>query len=218
MQYLITSYLVQRKECSLPLLGKIKIHRKSEEPEIGDKQVHPPVEEILFDAREDYLSDDLITYIAHVQNSTKEEAEENINNWCLQSKMKLDNGQKINFISIGSLQKNQAGHVFFQTQKGIRFFDFVSAERASHPNEVHSVMVGDHETTSAVMSEFYRKDEIVQKKSYQKIWVIVLLGIAILFLLYYFYTHNFSVFGIGNHSTFPVSDPPGTYKIPSIQD
>jgi nucleoid DNA-binding protein len=214
MQNLITSYLAQRKECSLPLLGKIKIHTKSAEADIAGRQVHPPVNEIHFDAREDYLTDDLISYIAHVQNSTREEAEENINNWCLQSKMKLDSGEKINFKSIGSLQKNQAGHVFFQTQKGTRFFDFVSSERASHQNEEHSVIVGEHETTSAVMSEFYRKDEIVQKKPYQKVWVIILLGITMLFLLYYFFTHNFSTVGIGNHSSFPVSDPPGTYKIP----
>src|SRR5665213_1146021 len=129
MQYLITSYLAQRKECSLPLLGKIKIYNKSAEADIAGRQIHPPVDEIHFDTREDYLTDDLITYASHMQNLPREQAEEKINNWCLQAKMKLDSGQKINFYSIGSLQKNHAGHVFFQSQKRIRFFDFVSAEK-----------------------------------------------------------------------------------------
>ena len=214
MQDLIASYLAQKKECSLPLVGNFRIKTKPAELDIANKQIFPPTDEILFNENADYLSDDLTGYISNLKNITRNEAEEKINNWCLHAKAKLDAGEKIIFNSIGSIQKNAAGTIFFKRKKSINFYDSVPAERVIHKNAEHAVLVGDRETTSGVMNEYYRDEEITKKKLYWKIWAIVLLALALLILGFYFYTHKFSETTIGNQSSFPVEERGATYYTP----
>ena len=212
MQTLITSYLIQKKECNLPLLGHFRIKTKPAELDIANKQIFPLMDEILYSEFTANLSGDLITYISNLQNITPDEAKEKINNWCHYAKEKLDSGEKIIFHSIGSLQKDAVGNIFFQRKNDISFYEPVSAERI-HKNAEHSVLVGDTETTSGVMNEFYR-DEIIENKRWWKIWAVVLLAISLVVLFFYFYTHKFSEDLIGNQASFPTQDPPASYYSP----
>jgi hypothetical protein len=213
MQALITSYLIQKKECNLPLLGHFRIKTKPADFEKTDKLIFPPADEILYNEFAASLSGDLITYISGLRNITPDEARVKINNWCNYAKEKLDLGEKIIFNSIGSLQKDAAGNIFFQRKKGSGFYEAVPAERVMHENAEHSLLVGDRETTSGVMNEFYR-EEIIQKKTWWKMWAIVLLAFSLLVLAFYFYTYEFSETGIGNRALFPTQNPPATYRSP----
>ena len=53
------------------------------------------------------------------------------------AKEKLDSGEKIIFNSMGSLQKDAAGNIFFQRKKNISFYEPVSAERIFQKNAEH---------------------------------------------------------------------------------
>src|SRR5665647_1147582 len=214
MQDLIASYLVQKKECSLPLLGHFIIKSKPAQLDIANKQIFPPADEILFNENGDYLTEDLTAYVSNLWTISQDEAEEKITNWCLHAKAKLDSGEKIIFDSIGSLQKNAAGTIFFQRKKGIKFYEPVSAERVIHKDAEHAVLVGDRETTSGVINEYYKEEEITEGKSHWRIWAIVMLALSLLVLLFYFSTHNFSGRGTGNRTSIPVQDPPATYYTP----
>src|ERR1700704_6644452 len=177
MQALITSYLIQKKECNLPLLGHFRIKTKPADFEKANKKIFPPTDEILYSEFAGNLSGDLVTYISDRRNITRDEAELEINTWCQYAKEKLDLGEKIIFNSMGSLQKDAAGNIFFQRKKGYSFYEPVSAE-GTDKNSEHSVLVGDTETTSVVMNEFFRQ-EIIQKRTWWKIWAIVLLTISL---------------------------------------
>ena len=213
MEALITSYLIQKKECNLPLLGHFRFKTKSADFEKPNNQIFPPTDEILYSEFAANLSVDLINYISQLQNITREEAERKINNWCNYAKQQLDQGEKITFDSIGSLQKDAVGNIFFQRKKGFIFYEPVSAKRLIHKNAEHSVLVGDTETTSGVMNEYYR-EEIIQKKTWWKIWAIVLLSISLLVLIFYFYMFEFSETGIGNRASVPIQDPPVLHQTP----
>lgn len=213
MQAFITSYLIQKKECNLPLLGHFRIKTKPTELDRAGKQIFPPTDEILYSEFPNNLSPDLITHISNLQKITRDEAENKIHSWCHHAKEKLDEGEKIIFTSIGSLQKNAVGNVFFQRKKGISFYEPVSAERL-HKNAEHSVLVGDIETTSGIMNEFY-SEEIAAKKTWWKIWAIGLLAISLLVLVIYFYTHEFSEAAIGTRASFHISGPPAMYYFPA---
>jgi hypothetical protein len=215
MQDLIASYLVQKKECALPLLGSFKIQSSSAALDIADKKIHPFKNEIIFSESADYLSPGLITYVAGVKNINYALAEEEINNWSLHTKMKLDSGEKINFHSVGNLGRNAAGIIFLESETGVNFFEPVFAERVIHKNEEHAVLVGDKETTSAAMNEFYREDEtVVQNRMSWKTWAIGLAAVCLFMLLFYFSSNKTSETGIGNNSSFPVRQPSGTYSVP----
>jgi hypothetical protein len=214
MEELITSYLIQKKECYLPLLGSFTIKQGSASLDIADKTITPFTDEVIYSENETYLSNGLKNYISHLQHIELHEAEEKINNWCLNAKMKLDTGEKINFDSIGTLQKAPAGNILFQTEKKFNFYEPVAAERVIHKNAEHSVLVGDKETTSGAMNEFYREDGLIEKKYSWKLWAIILLVLSLLILVFYFSNHALSVNGIANQSTFPIQQPPAAYSVP----
>ncbi len=214
MHELIASYLIQKGECHLPLLGSFTIKQQPASLDIADKIMSPSTKEIIYNENESYLPDGLKNYISHLQHIQLHEAEEKINNWCLNAKMKLDSGEKIVFDSVGTLQKDPAGNTLFQKVDGINFYEPVIAERVIHKNAEHAVLVGDKETTSGVMNEFYREDFIIEKKYSWKLWAIVLLVLSLLILLFYFYSHAFSMQGIANQSSFPIQQPASTYSVP----
>lgn len=212
MQDFITSYLVQKKECALPLLGNFRITTSPALLDVADKKMRPSKNEIIYTEDATYLTEGLIEYISHLEKITRNEAEEKINNWCLHAKMKLDSGEKILFNSIGSLQKNESGNIFFEKEKQINFFEPVLAERVIHKNDEHAVLVGDKETTSSVMNEFY-KEEIIEKKSSWKIWALALAAFSVIVLIFHFSNHSFSSGGIANQSAFPVQQTHAGYTV-----
>ena len=214
MQELIASYLIQKRECHLPLLGSFAIKQQPASLDVADKIISPPTDEIIYNENETYLPDGLKNYVSHLQHIQLHEAEEIINNWCLNAKMSLDSGEKIIFNSIGTLQKDPAGNMLFQTMDGINFYEPVIAERIIHKNDEHAVLVGDKETTSGAMNEFYREDVIIEKKYSWKLWAIILLALALLVLIFYFSSHAFSANGIANQSSIPIQQPQATYSVP----
>jgi hypothetical protein len=214
MQDFIASYLIQRKECHLPLVGNFVFKSGPASLDIANKKIFPSADEIIFSENANYFSEGLKDYISHLQNIPLHEAEEKINNWCLHAKVKLDSGEKIAFDSIGSLQKDVVGNILFQREKDFNFYEPVTAERVIHKNAEHAVLVGDKETTSGVMNEFYRDEVVTEKKSAWKIWAIILLAISLLVLIIYFYDHSFYGNGIANQSAFPVKQPAATYYVP----
>jgi len=214
MEDLVTSYLIQKKDCHLPLLGNFIIKTAPASLDIATKTIFPSTDEIIFNDKGDYLSEELKNYISRLHKIPVHEAEEKINNWCLHAKVKLDSGEKIFFDSVGNLQKNAVGNIFFQRGKDINFYEPVTAQRVIHKNTEHAVLVGDKETTSVVMNEFYRDDVVIQKKPLWKICAVILLVISLLVLLFYFYNNPFSETGIGNQSAFPVQQSHTTYYVP----
>lgn len=211
MQELLSSYLIQKKICNIPYLGCLRIKTSSAELDIANKQMFPPAGEILFNEIDgNNLAEDLVEYIAAHQHISVEDAEEKIISWCSDAKDKLNSGEKIIFNSIGSLQKNGAGTIFFQKYDDENFYEPVTAERVIHENETHTVLVGDKETTSSVMNEFYR-EEVIEEKQTWKIWAIVLLAISLLILIFYFYRNGLTTSTIGNQSEFPVVPPSASY-------
>ncbi|MEO8765212.1 MAG: hypothetical protein ABI416_13030 [Ginsengibacter sp.] len=209
MQALITSYLIQKKECDLPLLGHFRIKTKPADFEKINKRIFPPTDEILYSEFAARLSPGLLSYISRLENITPVEAEAKINSWCLHAKEKIDLGEKITFDSMGTLQKDAVGNIFFQRKSGFNFFEPVSAERIQK-NDAHPIVVGDTETTSTVMQEFY-KQEKVQNWERWKMWSIILLAISLVILAFHFYMHRFSQTGIGNRASLSTESPPASY-------
>ncbi len=212
MQKIIASYLVQKKECALPGIGSFKINTKPAGLDIANKQIFPPTDEIVFNENEVHLQNELITYISVQQNIDQLYAAGNISNWCRHAKDKLDAGEKIYFDSIGTLQKNAGGNIFLQRRKAIQFYQPVSAERIIHKNEEHSVLVGDRETTSVVMNEFFREEDVIEKRAWWKIWAIIMFSISLLILIIHFSNHSFSTSGVGNQINLTPEVPPVSHN------
>lgn len=213
MQHLISSYLIQAKECNLPTIGKISLHTSSPSIEAGEDKMLPPVDNFSFSARADQHSEGLIKYLSQKTGVDEKEARENLLDWCREAKIKLDNGESIHLEPVGFLQKNSSGILSFQKEEVLNLFEPVIAQRAIHHNDEHAVLVGDRETTSSAMAQYLNEEEIV-KDSRWKIIAIVLLTIAVIVLFVHFYIHSFS-FVSGNQNHISPKAPAATYSAPN---
>lgn len=212
MQDLISSFLIQTKECSLPGIGTFRTVNSPVQVDVANKEILPATEEIIFNKKTDHASEGLIKYISYQKNITEKEAEEQLDSWCKTAREKLHEGQKIELEPIGSLHGSAAGSVHFQPQKAFCFFEPVAAERVIHKNAEHAVLVGDRETTSSVMNQFLREEESVKRPAW-KIIAIALLAVAVIVLFIYFYTHSFSQSATGNQMKHSPEKPVATYSV-----
>jgi nucleoid DNA-binding protein len=199
MHSLITSYLLQAGKCALPGIGFFKIKHTPAEIDIVNKQMLPPVEEIIFNEEAIFLSQGLINYVAHKKSIPVSESENLLNNFCREWKEKIEAGEKFCFATLGCLEKNDAGVVSFEKEENPEYFKPVFAQRVLHQNAEHTVLVGDRETTSTVMNEYYKEELPVVKRRWF-VGAIVLAVIASLTIFFSFYGHRISVSAIGNRN------------------
>jgi|SRR6185312_537982 len=213
MQDLITSYIIQSKECKLAGLGKFTRTIVHAEQDIVNKRISPPSTEILFTTREEKISDELINYIADKKKIDTSEALTLIKKWCTETKAKLKNGEEIPLQPLGFLKKGALGNILFHTDNNPLFFAPVAAERVIHKNSEHAVLVGDKETTSSIMNQFYHVEETGKKSNAWKIFAIILLLIALVLLFFYFYGYPISLSSFGSHMKVVPQMPTPTYTI-----
>lgn len=213
MQELITSYIIQCKECRLAGLGKFTRSSVHAAQDIVNKRMFPPSTEIVFTTREEKFSDDLIKYISDKKKIDTSEALTLIKKWCAETKAKLKNGEEILLQPLGVLKKGALGNILFHTENSALFFVPVAAERVIHKNSEHAVLVGDKETTSSVMNQFYHVEETNRKSNAWKIFAIILLLIALVLLFFYFYGYPISLSSFGSHMKVVPQTTTPTYTI-----
>lgn len=211
MQDLITSFIVQSKECKLSDIGNFRVVNTSAEPDIANKKILPALCEILFSGREEKISDELVKYIANKKNISLTEALNDLKKWCAEAKTKLKNGEEISFEPFGFLKKGTSENIFFHNDKKIDFFEQVLAQRVIHKNSDHAVLVGDRETTSSAMNEYYQEVPHTAKSHTWKILAGILLAIVIFLLFLHFYKNPFALYTIGNQHHVVPNNPPNTY-------
>ncbi len=211
MQDLITSYLIQAKDCSLPGIGNFKIITIPANIDVANKQMLPPSDKIIFSERTDKISDELIKYIAYKENIEEAAAKEKIKEWSKSIKERIALGEEIFFNPIGSIQRDFSGKVFFKEQEVTIFFEPAIAERVIHKDSNHAVLVGDKETTSSEMNLILH-EEVTIKNSSWKIMALILLVIALVILFLHFYNSLPGSNPTGNQNKFSIAQPAATYQ------
>ncbi len=195
---LITSYLLQNRECVLPSIGIFKVKNKSAEFDPINNQILPPAEEIIF-REQAGLSSGLVNYISRKQMINPATAEDRLADFCTNARAIIIAGGKLELKSFGSLQKNVAGNIYFKRQKSLDYFQPVPANAAVHPHQEYDLLVGEKEITSIAMAEYLSEQETAIQSRW-KLWAVILTVISIAGLIYYFSMHPFSLDSVGNTS------------------
>ncbi|MEO6894118.1 MAG: hypothetical protein ABI136_03725 [Ginsengibacter sp.] len=214
MQDLITSFIIQAKECRLREVGKFNVADIAAKSDIANKQIIPPAIEINYSSREENISDGLVKYVADKKKISLAQAWDDLNNWCVDAKAKLINGEEILLEPLGVIKKGSTSNIFVPKISTINFFEPVIAERVIHQNSEHAILVGDRETTSSAMNNYFQEEEVVRKNNTWKILAIILFAIALFFLIVHFYGNSFSLSTIGNQHKIVPGTTPSTYTNP----
>ena len=120
MHSLITSYLIQCKECTLPGIGDLRIINTGASTDTANNQLLPPFEEVIFRTGSGTASSGLINYIAGKKQIPLAEAENVLNNFCKDWKEKIGAGERLIFKTLGSIHKSADGSVVFERERSFR--------------------------------------------------------------------------------------------------
>jgi nucleoid DNA-binding protein len=184
MQKQLASYLFQHKTCPLPGLGTLSISRSAAKTDFTNKQISAPQSFIQFRDQETD-STGLLNYLSVTTGADKYEATEALHHFCDNLKQKITDQPEVQLGSIGGFFVDGSGKINFkQEELQVAFVQPVFAERVIHPDAEHQILVGDKETTNAVMTELLAPKFETEDRWW--IWATVLGAIGLLAMTIYF--------------------------------
>ena len=175
MQKLLATYLFQRKKLVLPGVGTLEIRNTEAEAIAAEQKITAPVPVIYF-SHHSGENPEIVEYIAANKHISVAEAEHVVRKFCEEINA-LPPGAKQTLTGAGSFYRDADDTIAFESiATPAYYFPDVRAERVIHPHNAHSILVGDKETDSHVMTEYYAEEAPAQK---QRWWIAA----AIIFLV-----------------------------------
>ena len=194
MQQLIRNYLFENNKCEVPNLGILSVEKTPASFNFGVQIIEAPMPTIVF-LQKEIDNENFANYIASQKSISLKEA----NNLVVDFSATIHTLSPNNTFAlqnVGAFLKNENNDIEFESVKVNELFTpAVSAIKIIHPNESHSITVGDTETNSATMAEYYA-EEIPEVESKWWIWAFVFALISIAALLFNIFGSNNK--GVGN--------------------
>lgn len=184
MHQLIASYLFQNRVCPLPGFGTLTLKATSAFSDFTSQLIKAPRTYIHFEDRSSDPSG-LLNFVSAKANLSNYEANEALDHFCDMLKREISSHAKVNLDGVGNFFVDNNGNmIFVQMELPTVFSPAVAAERVIHPNDPHTILVGDKETTSMVMTEYF--SEVPEIKDRWWVWALVLAAVGLLVLFLYF--------------------------------
>ena len=182
MEELIEQFLLSYKFCPLPGIGTLKINDTGAKVVSGAKILSAPAMMItLNNDAEDTIA--FTKFISEAMGISKSETGDLLNAFI--SKIKtLELNKEFRIGHIGLFCKSGGKLVFVQAELPHEFLPSVTLNRVIHPNNIHTVRVGEDERTSIFMSEFLERMKI-SKKTFRWVYAAALTLMAISFIVLY---------------------------------
>ncbi len=210
MEELIAAYLFQHHYCPVPGRGQLVIKEKPACYVLGEKKLYPPIPFIEFNSQP-CSSDDLLNYISLRLQVPVEAARQGLDNYSARLE-KLDAFAEMVIPGAGKFYTTTEGELVFKSISAVEHFrPPVHAERVIHPQATHAILVGDKESNSAQMAEFYSESTRVTGGKW---WIgaLLLFIIAIAMIIMYYSDRGTENWGNGN--PVPAAEEHPTYNTP----
>ena len=183
MQKQIASYLFQNKTCPLPGIGTLLMLHEGAQADFTNKIIAAPKPFIKFEHTETETAG-LLDYLSASTAGSKYEVTEALDHFCDNLKKQISDQLNAKLESIGNFFVDETGKInFTQEELPATFLQPIFAERVSHPDAEHNILVGDKETTNTEMTEFLAPRAEIKDRWW--IWAIVLAAISLLALVIY---------------------------------
>lgn len=168
----IAQSLFQQNSCTLPGIGTLSIINESAQTDFINSRILSPVQKIIF---ESIVTDSEM----HNQFSSISES----------IKSDLVKGEKVEVAGVGNFFIDEKNKIVFTPVKiDENFFQPVTAERVIRENVTHNMLVGDKETTSTVMTDFFTEKPAITDRWW--IWAAAIFVISVSFLSFHFYKNG----------------------------
>jgi nucleoid DNA-binding protein len=215
MHSLITSYLLQSKECILPGIGVLQIIHTPASTDAANSRILPPFDGIIFKKEDRSASRGLVQYITGKKHVQKSEAEDLLNNFCKEWKEKIGAGERLHLETVGSIFKGPDGLLTFERDKSFHFFQPITVNKIYQRSEQPVAVAEEYaEPVAPLMPETIVATDVVVERSYWGLWALILLAIGLVVVFYYFKDHKPSVSNIGNQHKYIIDSAGATYQLP----
>ncbi len=182
MYQVIAPTLFQKKICRLPGIGTLIMVSHPAETDFVNGRIKSPVESIDF-----------------IQERMDEKGFNEFSAISELIQQKLHDSGNSFLPGIGTFRKDNIGEIIFEPISiNPVFTSPVTAGRVIRPLAEHSMLVGDQQTTNALMTEFYSYQP--SAKDLWRLWAIILAVVGIGALVFYFF--QYGIAGLGNISNF----------------
>ncbi len=212
MHSLITSYLLQSKECVLPGIGVLQVIHTPASTDVPNNRILPPSEEIIFKKEDHSKSPGLTKAIAYKKDIEESKAENLLDNFCKEWEERINKGEKLTFETVGSIQKNADGVITFERGNIFNYLQPISVNNPYHRTE-QPVSIDEAPPMSEVFEE--KNDDVVVERSYWGFWALILLAVGSLMLFFHFKDHKLSGSTVGNQKRFAIDSAKATYNVPN---
>ena len=214
MQSLITSYLLQSKECILPGIGILKIITTPASTDHENNNLLPPFQTIIFNNATQRNSPGLVKYISNNKHIQQSEAEDILDTFCNEWKEKINAGEKLNFETIGYIFRNTDGAISFQRENSNSYLKPIAIDNTYKREEkplIHEEAQTVDEETSIPETNVITEDVVVER-SYWGLWALILIAIGSVMLFYHFKDHKLTGASMGNQHHYTVDTAIASYK------
>jgi hypothetical protein len=185
MDTIITSYLFQNKICPLPGLGTLHIATKSAQFHFINHEINAPQNNIIFTIAETDTAG-LVDYISYKKKCSVIDAIDELGKYCNSLKQQCKDGATATIPMIGNIVVNNEGVINFSEQTlPLQYTLPVPAKQVVREGSVHTILVGDKETTNTKMAEYFVEDETPITKDYWWVWALVLFALAACMIIAY---------------------------------
>ncbi len=210
MEQYLSEYLFTYKCCPLPGIGELQFSSRSATFSQSEQTMIPSAQEIVF-VRRNVDEEELLKFISRCGGASVEESRKELKLWCNELS-NIEAGEKY-IAGVGSFYIDASGRLQFRSQTlHSALLPEVSAERVIRKESNHQILVGDKESTSVQMTEYFQETARVRKHRW---WVAAtaLATVSAVAIVIYFTTSPRPGFS-GNRNAIPQSTPAPTYVIP----
>ena len=190
MLQVLTDYLIQYKTVSIPFVGQFNIRQQPAVLDFASRLIHPQHYLVEF-AQDGVVSEQQIEYLSRKENRSADDVANALNNFGQQLKERIQNGI-FTWKGLGTMEYRN-GH-FLWISNVSNLLEPVPAHKAIHENAVHMVRRGEQEYSSDETT--YMPGE-GRKRSVLMLILWIVAAIAILLIIWHFYTQGFNITSTG---------------------
>lgn len=186
MVKLVGTYLLQNGSVSIPGLGTIYIERIPAQSDFVNRQLLPPAYHYRFDKYFDAPGKEFFTFISARKNTADYEAMKLYNEWALGLRNSMSAGKPAVLEGIGSLGRDDRGEILFEPTGELQTaFVPVPANRIIRSNISHNLLVGDRETNSVDMTDYYRG--VHRERESWWIYALIIAAVSLTAIFFHYY-------------------------------
>lgn len=192
MDQLIAAYLFQHHHCPLGPLGSLSVLISGATSNITERMIAAPQPLVRFSAVPADTAP-LARFIGSLTHEDQEAVNTALDRYISGLRQQLDAGQSVQLGLVGEWYTDPRGELQFRqiAVPGALLPD-VKAERVIHPDAAHNMLVGDKETTTTVMTEYFNETPAARNRWW--IWALLVAAAAIAIIIIYMNNNHASSF------------------------